>query len=126
MDYLIAAFGLASCAGTAWLTARVWNDPGYIRYAQIAFNPFPFNAETKRGLVRALALTSAQSGFLGLAFVASALWGSDALWVSMGCVVATMLAVVLQVVVVWTNRPRWIVPPHMRNEPGRGRASQAA
>jgi hypothetical protein len=101
------AFGLSIAVGP-----RVWrNEWAY------AWNPDE-GGPLWRGFVR---ITPLGGPLLGLGGLASLLLksGSDALYV-VGQVVgfAILVVIVLIVTVILFNRPRWVVAPHLRAQPG--------
>ena len=120
MSFLVAVSGFS-----VWRAVRLWRHPEYFFYvvASQAF-VFPFKKDVRRGLVRgwvpfSAAFVALTCGMLALIATNSqqdphSPWGI----VGIGFVALFLLGFVLQLSVVWFNRPRWCIPPYLRTERG--------
>lgn len=121
MSYFLGFFFLAGSAFMTWRAVQLWRRPEDVDHFVDTFAFLPFGSEVKRGEVRSLPLTAA------------ALWGITVLLLlgltgaeldgPTGAVFALAVLVILvsgltEVCVVLFNMPRFVVPPHMRYEPG--------
>ncbi|GGI12238.1 hypothetical protein GCM10007368_40160 [Isoptericola cucumis] len=116
---------LAMTCFYTWQVVALWRNPMKIEFFVASLSPLPLGEAGRRGEVRAAPLTcttlwaigSALVGILisdyfpGLSFLNSTLVGV----LTIG---AILVPLVLEVLVVLVNRPRFVVPPHMRGDRG--------
>ncbi|WP_330176536.1 hypothetical protein OG875_25380 [Streptomyces sp. NBC_01498] len=121
MAYFIGFFFLAGSGFMTWRVAQLWRDPGLVGHFVDTFAFLPFGAEVKRGEVRSLALTTASLwGITALFLIGATDVGLDGP-VGVGFAVAllvVLLCLLAEVGVVLFNAPKFVVPPHMRADPG--------
>jgi hypothetical protein len=122
---IAAAVVLAGIAGfSGWQAFQLWRDPRYVSRMMLAGSILPFSKDVRRGAVRgalplSVGVALAAAGLLAFsvsrpapghptarAIVAVVFFGL--MLVAFGCHFA----------IIWFNRPRWLVPPHMRAEGG--------
>jgi hypothetical protein len=103
-----------------WKAIQLWRKPELADWYMHTFAFLPFGDDVRRGEVRSVALT------------ATSLWGATLLiWLALldtdasapsiilvAALVVLLLPVVCEVSVVLFNRPKFVVPPHMRADPG--------
>ncbi|MFB6990511.1 hypothetical protein [Streptomyces sp. NPDC056304] len=121
MPYFIGFFFLAGSVFMTWRVTQLWRDPGLVDHFVDTFAFMPFGKDVKRGEVRSLALT------------ATSLWGITVLLligltnieldgpaavVFAVALLAVLLCLLSEVSVVLLNAPKFVVPPHMRSDPG--------
>ncbi|WP_165985909.1 hypothetical protein [Streptomyces sp. YIM 98790] len=116
----VAVFVVSCLHG--WLTVKVWNNPAFARRAVIRIS-FSVKSSVNRGVVRASATATAALVFAGLALVSGGLWdgdgGGDLLAVVFAaCMAMFYLSIVANLSVIYFNFPRFVVPPHMREDAG--------
>ncbi|MGW0577919.1 hypothetical protein ACWD25_18535 [Streptomyces sp. NPDC002920] len=128
MNSAVAVGLLAICgAGVkAYLTIRLWKDPGSVTLHGGAMRIYPLSEEFRRGMVRASVATAAGLAFGGLLVLADGIWRQShqgpAQGVMLDILRASLAGILLCGVVYLSialfNVPKFLVPPHMRNEPG--------
>jgi hypothetical protein len=104
---------------------KLWKSPEEVGYFEASLAFFPLGRSGKRGEVRAAALTCATLVSADL-IVAMMLFSDNVARLSFMDTGAYALAVVVAIVgplviefsVVLFNRPRCVVPPHMRSDKG--------
>ena len=108
-----------------WLCVKVWRDPAYADTISRGGRMLPFGYATSRGVTRGMLGLWFGLAFLGAGTIAVAILPSGTTHpASTGVVTAVVLycigvfGIALNVAVVWFNRPRLLVPPHMRDEDG--------
>jgi hypothetical protein len=103
-----------------WKAIQLWRKPELADWFMQTFAFLPFGDDVRRGEVRSMALTS------------TSLWGAALLiWLALldtdasapSILFVTALAILLlplicEVSVVLFNKPKWVVPPHMRADLG--------
>jgi hypothetical protein len=117
---------LAALAFGPWLCTRVWRDPAYADTISRGGRMLPFGYATSRGVTRGMLGLWFGLGFLGAGTIAVAtlLPSGTTHQASAGLVTAVVLygvgliGIALNVAIVWFNQPRFLVPPHMRDEDG--------
>ncbi|MEU0114783.1 hypothetical protein ABZ137_13925 [Streptomyces bobili] len=120
MLYLGIGFSLA-LAFMSWKVVQLWVNPGMVEHFTTSFTVLPFGEDVRRGEVRSLAVTIVglwaivPMFFLGLY---DAEQEGALLALSAFLVVLLLLCVLLEVCVVLFNRPKFVVPPHMRSDLG--------
>lgn len=122
---VVGAVLLAGAAVHGWLVARLWRDP--LRAADLVdtFATLPYSREFRRGMVRASAATTAMILLGGLFIGLGTAWADDengglghALLPALPVlVVLLMVFTALNVTITLLNTPKFLVPPHMRNDP---------
>ncbi|WP_327354508.1 hypothetical protein [Streptomyces sp. NBC_01304] len=121
MAYVLALWWITGVPFMTWKVVQLWRNADRVEFFMLAFTCLPFGKEVRRGRVRALGATvvtlwgAALLFFLGLYDVE--LTGA---WPIVGLVAAVALlgGFACDLTVVLFNRPKWIVPPHMRSEAG--------
>lgn len=105
--------------------ARVWRDPAYAEKMIQAGRVLPFGYATSRGMTRGTLPLWTGIGFIGVGtlLVATLPAGpvppaSTRAVIAGVCYALGLAALGLTVAIVWFNRPRLVVPPHMRGEDG--------
>lgn len=121
MIYAATGFFVLGSGFMTWKVMRLWRNPALVDFFMNAFTFLPFGPAVRRGEVRSLGITVvsvwAIAGLVLLALwdkapdPATTVLGLVAVLVIMGCL-ATEVCVIL------FNRPKFVVPPHMRSEPG--------
>lgn len=116
---------LASAALGPRISVRVWRDPAYAYKMTQAGLVLPFGYATSRGVTRGTLPLWAGVGFIGAGTLAAAVLPGRAahpdlsvLIAGLACYALGLAAVGLNIWIVWLNRPRFLVPPHMRGEDG--------
>jgi hypothetical protein len=107
------------------LCIRAWRDPGYADMITRGGRMLPFGYATSRGVTRGMIGLWAGVGFIGAATIAVA-FGPSGTTHTLGPALTTavvlygvgLFGIALNVAIVWFNRPRFLVPPHMRDEDG--------
>jgi hypothetical protein len=114
--------GIASMNGRQAL--RLWGNPGYLDRMMLASRVLPFRQDVRRGAVRgavplSAALALAAAGVLVFAVFRPAPGrpGGGAVAV-VACFALMLIAFGFHFAIIWFNRPRWLVPPHMRADEG--------
>jgi hypothetical protein len=104
---------------------RLWHDPARADRIDSAYAVLPFGPRVRRGTVRGAwpraAILACVTGIvlLGTAPTHAQLAAGKADAVIAVVLIGLLLvAGLLQLSIILVNRPRWIVPPHMRAEPG--------
>jgi len=106
------------------LTVRLWHDPSRVRRAIVAYTWLPFGENVKRGLIRGAATRiPVLAGATGICVLAATSAGALKAPGPAGAVAIVLIALVIlsflvAISILLVNRPRWLVPPHMRDEPG--------
>ena len=107
------------------IVTRVWRDPAYAERMVRSGRVLPFSYATSRGVTRGTLPLWAGIGFIGGATLAAASLpatrthpGSSALIAATACYALGLAAIGLNLWIVWFNRPRRLVPPHMRGDEG--------
>ncbi|MDQ0585490.1 hypothetical protein [Streptomyces rishiriensis] len=121
MSYFIGLFFVAGSVFMTWKVTQLWRDADLVDHFMQTFSFMPFGKEVKRGEVRSLALTAAS------------LWGVTVLLllglldvdmtgpltaVFAFALVTVLLSLLCEISVVLFNAPKFVVPPHMRSDPG--------
>lgn len=108
-----------------WLCTKVWRDPAYADTISRGGRMLPFGYATSRGVTRGMLGLWFGLAFLGAGTIAVALLPSGPTQkASTGLITAIVLycigvfGIALNVLIVWFNQPRFLVPPHMRDEDG--------
>ena len=127
---LIAAvmFLILAVTVMASIVARIWRgDARTERKLAQAFAGFPFGPDVQRGMVRGILVLAFQMA-LTLAAVVTAAIGMAAwhggskftplMMLAMLFLVGAMVSFAVQLSIIWLNRPRHLVPPHLRDEVG--------
>lgn len=107
------------------LCARVWRDPAYADTMTQSGRVLPFGYATSRGVTRGMVPLWTGLAFVGAGTLAAAALpagtthrAGPALIGSAVCYALGLLAIGVSLSIVWFNRPRRLVPPHMRGEEG--------
>jgi hypothetical protein len=123
----IAFFGLVGGFLT-WRTFRMWRDPDYYQKVISQSTTLPVSAEVARGLTRGTAPLAA-------ALLCAALFtplvvytdgggrgvtqGPPALaYLEWALILVFLVAMAAHLCIAWFNRPKFLVPPYLRDEPG--------
>jgi hypothetical protein len=108
-----------------WLCVKVWRDPAYADTISRGGRMLPFGYATSRGVTRGLLGLWSGLAFLGAGTIAVALLPSGTTGQASPDLVTAivlyglgLLGIALNVAIVWFNRPRFLVPPHLRDEDG--------
>jgi hypothetical protein len=107
-----------------WLCTKVWRDPAFADQMTQSGRVLPFSNATSRGVTRGMIGLWAGLGFIGAGTVTVALTLSTPTHTSTATITAVVLyclgvlGIALNVTIIWFNRPRSLVPPHMRDEDG--------
>jgi hypothetical protein len=118
---------LASVTFGPRIVGKIWRDPQYAEMMAWSGRVLPFGYATSRGATRGALPLWVGVGFIGAGTIAaSALPGraahpapvSLALVAAIVCYAAGLAGIGLNLSIVWFNRPRRLVPPHMRGEEG--------
>ncbi|WP_405798673.1 hypothetical protein [Streptomyces sp. NBC_01506] len=121
MAYFIGFFFLTGSGFMTWRVTQLWRDPGLVGHFVDTFAFLPFGAEAKRGEVRSLALTTASLWGITVLFLMGATdmeLGGPAVVVFAVAVLVVLLCLLAELSVVLFNAPKFVVPPHMRADPG--------
>ena len=106
------------------LCSRVWRDPAYADVMTRGGRVLPFSYATARGVTRGMIGLWTGLGFIGAATIVVALTLSTPTHKVSSLITALVLyglglaGIALNVTIIWFNRPRLLVPPHMRGEDG--------
>jgi hypothetical protein len=107
------------------LCAKVWRDPAYADVMTRGGRMLPFSYATSRGVTRGMIGLWSGLGFIGAGTVAVATTLSTPAHKANAAVITAvtlyligLLGIALNVTIIWFNRPRSLVPPHMRDEDG--------
>jgi hypothetical protein len=106
------------------LCSRVWRDPAYADLMARSGRVLPFSKATSRGVTRGMIGLWAGLAFIGAGTIAVALTLSGPTHTNSAVITAVtlygigLLGIALNVTIIWFNRPRFLVPPHMRGEDG--------
>ncbi|MFR9780880.1 hypothetical protein ACL02O_33190 [Micromonospora sp. MS34] len=118
--YLIAFFTL----GPAFMTfkaVQLWRNAELVGFFMNTFAFLPFGKDVRRGEVRSLNLTVASLWAADVLLLVG-LTGGELSGFRAGAVVAAVLVILAcvcgEVCVVLFNAPKFVVPPHMRTDPG--------
>lgn len=121
MIYALASSFILGSGFMTWKVVQLWRNPALVDFFMSAFTFLPFGPEARRGEVRSLALTVVSLWAIGILVIAG-LWDgefNDALAATvLVAVVVIMGCLATEVCVILFNRPKFVVPPHMRSEPG--------
>jgi hypothetical protein len=122
---VVGAVFLVGAAVHGWLVARLWRDP--VRAADLvdSFAALPYSKEFRRGMVRASAATTAVIASGGLFIGLGTAWADDensglghALLPTLPVlVILLMVSFALNLTITLLNTPKFLVPPHMRDDP---------
>ncbi|QUQ66988.1 hypothetical protein [Kutzneria sp. CA-103260] len=131
MVYLVAAFFWLSAGVMLRSTIRMWRDPNHI----VRFTGrYGFKPDFDRGLARGFTAFTLSMTSLALAVpliaytdpargvVRGPTWLA---YVEGGLLLLFMLGLALQFCIAWFNRPKFLVPPQRRDEPGVWRERRA-
>jgi hypothetical protein len=107
------------------ICVKVWRDPRYADRMTWAGRMMPFGYATGRGVARGTLPLWTGIGFLGAGTIAASMLpsgtthhGSAALIAACVCYAIGLAAIGLNISIVWFNRPKLLVAPHMRAEDG--------
>jgi hypothetical protein len=106
------------------LCGRVWRDPAYADMITRGGRVLPFSYATSRGVTRGIIGLWTGVGFIGAGTVAVAFMPATPHRANPALVTALVLyglgliGIALNVTIIWFSRPRFLVPPHMRDEEG--------
>lgn len=123
---IVLIVGVAISAFWSWMTIKLWKDPKQVEFFMISLSILPLGESGKRGEVRAAALTAVTLWGLVIGVIWSmipsggdhasgATTGRAIMFVIIALIVGPLL---LEISVVLFNRPRFVVPPHMRSDAG--------
>lgn len=104
----------------SWKARQLWRDADQVPFFMGTFTFLPFGEEVKRGEVRSVGLTAAS--LWGIALLLLVTWIDEGsvmagvVFLISTCIIVFSLA--LEVLVVLFNKPKFVVPPHMRAELG--------
>lgn len=124
---LVLLFFVIVTGYSLWRSFRMWRNRDYFERVVARSSFYPFKSDVRRGLERgwvpfSIGLTSflvaLPSGIIANAEVADGNRTSIWLLISIIFLVIFLVGEVLQITVVWFNRPRWCVPPYLRSEAG--------
>ncbi|GAA4912616.1 hypothetical protein ACFPM3_23945 [Streptomyces coeruleoprunus] len=123
MYYVIAAFLGTALVFMTWRAIRLWRHPEVIDDFSTAFAFLPFGEDVRRGEVRSVLLTvitmwSAAVLFVGGLTLTEAEISTAGAYVAAGAVLVILLCLLCELSVILFNRPKFVVPPHMRADLG--------
>ena len=123
MYYVIAAFLGTALVFMTWKAIRLWRHPEVTDDFSSAFAFLPFGDDVRRGEVRSVLLTVVTLWSAALLFAGGLTLGEGEVstagaYVVAGAVVVILLCLLCEVTVILFNRPKFVVPPHMRADPG--------
>lgn len=124
MLYVAIGFVWLVAGAMSWQTVRMWRDP---RYTVHFVSRFRFKPDFNRGLSRGC--TASALGMVSLAlFIPLAAYSDPERgvmhgptwlrYLEMGLLLLFLVGLGLQFCIAWFNRPRFLVPPHRRDELG--------
>jgi len=121
MIYFVAGVFVLGLAFMTWKVVQLWRNPALVDFFISSFSFLPFGPDTRRGEVRSLAVTVAGLWAASVLIVAG-LWNGEfndglAATVLVAALVV-MACLAIEGCVILFNRPRFVVPPHMRSELG--------
>lgn len=110
---------------SVWRAVRLWRDPQYYERL-VTLGLFRFSPRVTGGIARgwvpfAFSIVSLAVGLSLLIVGETADGGSSSpelVVAGLALVGVFLIGVVLHIVVIWTNRPRRLVPPYLRDAPG--------
>ncbi|PZT77889.1 hypothetical protein [Streptomyces sp. AC1-42W] len=120
MFYLGLAFVLGSAFMT-WKAVQLWRNADLVPFFMDTFAFLPFGEEARRGEVRSIGLTTASLWGIAVLFFVGLGDGDlsgPALFGSVAALGLVLVCVLCEICVVLFNVPKFVVPPHMRAEPG--------
>ncbi|WP_155054774.1 hypothetical protein [Streptomyces blattellae] len=120
MTYLGIGFGLALIF-MSWKVTQLWRNANLVAYFMDTFAFLPFGHDVRRGEVRSLGVRVIFLwGILAMFFLGLYDVTMDGVLLALSgvLVIVVMLCLMLEVCVVLFNRPKFIVPPHMRSDLG--------
>lgn len=118
---------LASLTVGPRLVRRVWREPEYAQMMARSGRVLPFGYATSRGVTRGALPLWVGVGLIGAGTVAASALPSRAghpapvslaLVAAIACYAAGLVAIGLNLSVVWFSRPQRLTPPHMRGDEG--------
>ncbi|GGP57357.1 hypothetical protein ACFT1B_15890 [Streptomyces griseoincarnatus] len=123
MYYVIAAFLGIALVFMTWKAIRLWRHPEVIDDFSTAFAFLPFGKDVRRGEVRSVLLTVITLWSAAVLFVSGLTLAEDEIstagaYVIAGAVVVILLCLLCEASVILFNRPKFVVPPHMRADLG--------
>jgi hypothetical protein len=125
--FLLALLLLAVASYATWQAVRVWRGDEKAVRAAISPSPgFPTDGVTQRGVARGTVLLAAQAHLLLVVFVGGVLGMRGAhpgeptpgVLIAAAALAAFLVSFGLLLSIVWFNRPKFLVPPGMRDEIG--------
>jgi hypothetical protein len=121
MAYFLVAFFVIGTAFLTWKFIQLWKSPELVEWFMTTFTILPFGRGVRRGEIRALGLT-ATSLWAATVLIFFGLQDGDmssaVLALGGAALVILLLCVLCEVSVVLFNRPKFVVPPHMRSDLG--------
>jgi hypothetical protein len=122
---VVASVAALAAGFTAYSAARLWRDPKRADRIMTAYGVLPFSPGVRRGTVRgawpraAVLACLAAILFIGPGATSAQLRPGQPLAVTILALVGLLIVAGLaQLAIILVNRPRWLVPPAMRAEPG--------
>ena len=121
-----AVFFLLVAALLGWHARKIWVDPGYADRitAQGPVGSAIVSRKRWPGVVGAAVPMAAAIGFMVPATLAVGAAGparpghpDAAAWVAAVCFAGFFACFGCCVTIIWSGRPRWLVPPHLRSGP---------
>ncbi|WP_155054775.1 hypothetical protein [Streptomyces blattellae] len=123
MAIFLTCFWAVGTPFLTWKTIQLWRDPEQVAFFERGFTFLPFGPEVRRGEVRSLAVTAVGVWAITV-LVLVGVWDAEgemrmASLIAFVCAfLLLMTCVVVEVAVILFNRPKFVVPPHMRSDPG--------
>lgn len=122
------AFLIAVVAFLTVVASKIWKgDERATEKLLRSFAGMPFDITVRRGMVRAvvplLAQLTATLGAVVFALIGMATWHGGSKFtplmvVALSLLVLAVLTFLVQISIIWFNRPRWLVPPPLRGDVG--------
>jgi hypothetical protein len=109
-----------------WIARKVWLDPGYAK-GMVDRGPVGrfYGRKTWRGGVRGTLPLAIGMGLAGIGLFAIGSAGNvrpgqanAGVLAGAACILLFFVCLGCHVTIIWFNRPRWLVPPHMRQDTG--------
>ncbi|MBA2806363.1 hypothetical protein E0500_002535 [Streptomyces sp. KM273126] len=121
MIYFVAGFFILGLAFMTWKVVQLWRNPAMVDFFTSSFSFLPFGPDVRRGEIRSLAVMVTGLWAVSALIVVGLRNGefNDGLAVTvLVASLVVMACLVTEVCVILFNRPRFVVPPHMRSELG--------
>lgn len=127
MVYAVTFIFVFGCGFMTWKVVKLWRDPALVDFFIGAFTFLPFGPSVRRGEVRSLGVTVVSVWAIA-GLITLALWDmgqdpnkeQDPVTTVLGLIAVLVIlgCLVVEACVILFNCPKFVVPPHMRSEPG--------